>query len=216
MMRAVRQAGIRRGRGVSGAVMIEFVLVIPLIALVIAATFFFGWGCRNRMGMERSDRFIAWVGARHAPFPTRYGPTWHDVVMNGLLQSRTMKDIYYHQFDRRENTFQTLVDLSDYVGDYSALAAPVTRRLLQQRWPRGYGMRIDAYFPVPFKPWAKQAGYQNSSHIRDGVEWRRNEASNEKDLTDEFQKDLDDALRSTPIVARGLAEGFRSLYLDPW
>lgn len=196
--------------------MLEFVMVIPLIALVIAATFFFGWGLRNRMGMKMTDRFISWTNVRKAPLPERYGPTWHDVVMDYLLERRTVGHIYYSYFDKHDDTFQTLHDLTNYVGDYSPMAAPVAQELLLDRWPLGSGFQIRATFPTPVGPWENVSGLFKSHYIRDGVEWRRGEASQEEELTDEFQRELDDVLKFVPGPGDDLADRLRGLYLEQW
>ena len=47
----------RRRRGTA---MIEFVLCIPLLALVIAAVFFFGMVMRNQQRLRAADRYVVW------------------------------------------------------------------------------------------------------------------------------------------------------------
>lgn len=197
--------------------MLEFVVVIPLIAMVIAATFFFAWGLRNRMGVEMSVRFMSWAAARKVPLPERYGITWHDVIMDHLLMSRTVRHIYYKQFNKRKETYQTPRDLSDYVADYSPQAAPVADKLVTQRWPLASGFSISrATFPTPSGVWEKLSGNYNGRYIRDGVEWRCGEAANEEELTDEFQRKLDEALMAVPDVSMDMAKVFRRLYLSTW
>jgi len=197
--------------------MIEFVMVIPLIAQVIAATFFFAWGLRNRMGVEMSVRFMSWAYVRKVPLPERYGITWHDVIMDHLLMSRTIGHIYYKQFNKRKETYQTPQDLSDYVADYSPQAAPVADKLVTESWPLASGFGISqATFPTPSGVWEKLAGNYNGWYIRDGVEWRCGEAANEEELTDEFQRKLDEALMAVPDVSMDIAKVFQGLYLSTW
>jgi hypothetical protein len=197
--------------------MIEFVMVIPLIALVIAATFFFAWGLRNRMGVEMSVRFMSWAAVRKVPLPERYGITWHDVIMDHLLMSRTIRHIYYRSFDTYRETDQTPRDLSNYMADYSPEAVPVADKLLMRVWPKGYGFGITrATFPTPSGIWEKLSGEYNGQYIRDSVEWRCGEAANEQELTDEFQRELDEALMAVPAVSRNMAKVFQRLYLSTW
>lgn len=192
-------------------------MVIPLIAMVIAATFFFAWGLRNRMGVQMSTRFMSWAIERKVPLPERYGITWHDVIMDHLLMSRTIRHIYHYRFDRYRETGQTPRDLSDYVADYSPEAAPVVDKLVTDRWPLGGGFGISrATFPTPSGIWEKLSGDYEGRYIRDGVEWRCGEAANEQDLTDEFQRDLDEALMAVPDVSMAMAKVFQRLYLSTW
>ncbi|MCD4825254.1 MAG: pilus assembly protein [Phycisphaerae bacterium] len=43
-----------------GTALIEFVVCIPLLALIIAATFFFGMLMRNQQRLRVADRYVAW------------------------------------------------------------------------------------------------------------------------------------------------------------
>ncbi len=192
--------------------MLEFALVIPLIAFVIAAVFFFAWGLRNRMGMEMSDRYLTWWIVRGANFPVRLGPTPHDIIMRGLLMDRTVKDMYGNWYDEYEDTKQTLRDLSKQTNDYSPEAGAVAQELLLDSWPLGNGVLLTATFPTPAGVWEKLSGEYQSRYIRDGVEWRCGQASNEKELTSEFQRELDETMKS----AGQLGAMLRPLYRDPW
>ena len=192
-------------------------MVVPLIALVIAATFFFAWGLRNRMGVEMSTRYLSWAFVNEAPGPVRYGPTWHDVVMDRLMMGRTVRDMFYRTYYRWEDTPQTARDLSAHVQDYSPQAAPVADELLTQTWPEGYGISMDrVVFPTPAGVWEKLPGDYKGRYIRDGVEWRCSQAANERELTDEFQKELDEALMGVPEASMAVAKVFQSLYLSTW
>ncbi len=206
--------------------MIEFLVVIPLLALVIAAIYLFAWGLRNAMGLRMSSRYLTWAAVREVPLARRYGITWHDVIMDHLLVRRTVGHIYGNRYRDFDDTAQTMRDLASYVGNYSPEARPVAEELLVRSWQHGEGIRLTATFPMPVGPWQDISGPYKDRYIRDGSQWRCRlppppekdyySASHEQELTDEFQKELDEALQAVPDESKAIAEVFRELYLETW
>lgn len=102
----------------------------------------------------------------------------------------------------------------------------MAEELLVRSWPHGEGWRLTATFPTPVGPWQDISGPYKDRYIRDGSQWRCRlppapekdyySASHEQELTDEFQKELDDALQAVPDESKAVAEVFRELYLETW
>jgi hypothetical protein len=93
-----------------GGSMIEMIFVIPLLAIVIASIFFFGWAGRNRLGMDVASRLVVWAPFHHPNFPSldrlqienprvpphsRAAPyanvCWMDIINAELFQDRVVE-----------------------------------------------------------------------------------------------------------------------------
>jgi len=191
-----------------GASLIEFVLCIPLLAFVIGLTFFFGWAMSNQQGVKISGRYAV----------------WREVRGGGAADPRDLNRKFYSQkaggvsVDGRQATDETLRDLVDAAGDVSTEAKMLADHLVLDRFPRGVGAEVAAEFPTDVGLWNQLGGGAiRHRHMREGVEWRRGQASCEEVVRDDFLIQLDGALRrlsSTPGAEFG--QVLRNLYEYRW
>jgi len=186
----------------------EFVMVIPLLAGVIALTYFFGWAMKNQQRVWAANRYASW----------RWVHGQHDVNAMNLNQNF---------FDNKAGGVgvngwgggptQTLDDLVRNVTDESTRAGAMAQELVQE-WPHGCSAAIGASFPtnVTLWQWLVSDGGIRWHHQREGVEWRRHQARCEQRLADEFYSGLDNDLQSVPAPGSSLGEAARQLFLHPW
>jgi len=192
----------RRRRGTA---ILEFVLALPLLATVIVTTFFFGWAMRSQQAVKISDRYTAWQWAQQRP------------VSEESLDAK----FFDHRTSWVEITGHDGPDATreDLVAEAAVLSQPageLAARTVFDRWPRGYWVRVQAEFTPRMDAWRHFNGPIRSHHVREGVEWRRDQARNESAIRDQFLDEMDVLLDSCPAPGDGLAETFRRLYLTRW
>ena len=200
---ATRRAHSRRRRG---AAILEFVLCIPLLATILGLTFFFGWSMKNQQRMRMVARYDAW---RHV---LTNDDTHHDDLNKVFFDGKSSGLGFAHGTGPDD----TLRDLVDAVGQFSQLAQPLADELVMDRFPRGRSASPSGGFPTDVGVWRKFHGDIKSHHVRDGVEWRRRQASCEETVVDQFLQSLDQALGAIPAPGDGLGQAFRRLYLNEW
>jgi hypothetical protein len=199
------------GRTRRGAALIEFVLVIPLLALVLGLTFFFGWSMRNQQRMRMAFRYAAWRRVHGV------GETLPSPVSSREINRKFFGDaaagVGVH-FPRGPD--QVLID---YVGEVSARsgrAGALAEELVLGHFPRGRGARGSAEFPTDVGLWQKFTGAIRASHVRDGVEWRRRQAGCGSAVRDMFLTTVDGAMSDVEAPGDSLAETVRGLYRSGW
>lgn len=199
-----------------GTAMMEAVLCVPLIALVLGLTFFFGWGMRNQQHVIISDRYAAWrlVLAKDA-----VGGGWLDQKFFGERAGSVTVDFGGGPKD-------TLKEYVLYAGHRGAPVEALARSLVLQRFPGGISAEVSAEFPpdafrgvwsmFPGELEQTGGGEIKRRHVREGVEWRNKEAALERQVRDQFFVPLDTALLSIPAPGDGLGRAFQKLYIRRW
>lgn len=201
----------RRAARQRGTVLMEFVLVIPMLAGIIALTYFFGWAMKNQQRVRAANRYAAW----------RWVHGQHDVSEMNLNQNF---------FDSKAGSVSvngwgggptdTLSDKVDVVRDQTPRCGDVVDQCVlgTDHWPHGCSAGIGASFPtnVTLWQWLVDEGGIRGHHVREGVEWRRHQARIEEPLCEEFYSDLNQALGSVPAPGDGLGEMARRLFLAAW
>ena len=190
-----------------GTALVEFAMCIPLLALVISLTFFFGHAMMNQQHVRISDRYTAWRRAA-----------------GGNVDGQTLNTLFFRE--RAEGIGLTEDGgPADTLEDYVAFAAwtgsdaeRLARATVLQRFPRGQRATVEAEFPSSSGAgvYRRLAGAIRGSHYRDGVEWRRGQARPEDGLRDEFLGDVDATLDNLPAPADTLGQVLRGLYLAGW
>jgi len=189
-----------------GAAMIEFVLVIPLLALIIAITFFFGWSLMNKQHVAVSDRYTA----------------WREVLTGSQVTGRNLNVMFFRDravdvdIHRGDGPDETLSDLAAAAGYVSAGAETLARETAVERFPLGRAVNVAAEFPTQGGIWRQFTGAIHSTHARDGVQWRRGQASNQRVVAREFLGQVDDALGGIAAPGTKIGQFFRRLYLAGW
>ena len=186
--------------------MMEAVLCIPLIATVLGLTFFFGWAMRNQQRVIISDRYAVWRRVVAG-----------DAVGGGRLD----RDFFAGQaggvaVDFGGGPDGTLEDYVSMVGQRSAAVEALAQRLVLERFPRSHSAEVSAWFPTDVGLWKRFTGAIERRHVREGVEWRNQEAALEPQVRDQFFIPLDSALLSIPAPGTGLGLAFQNLYLRRW
>ncbi len=154
-----------------GTALIEFVMCIPLLALIIAGTYFFGMVMRNDQRLCVSDRYHAWRVVQNADAETDMRDQAHrqfgepdenaeydqfcsayrevnvtepsgEYINERFLQMRASEVEISHHGGTRD----TLDELEESAYEKSSDAGDLARESLQ-RWPHGSVSRIDAEFP---------------------------------------------------------------------
>jgi len=191
-----------------GNVLMEFVLIIPLLATILGLTFFFGWAFTNQQHVKVSDRFQCWRRVRL-----------------GSSASVSQLNAWFFQNRANEETLeqgggsgptQTLRDLIDTVGNFSSRAEGLADGVVWNRAERGRRAMVAAEFPSDIGIYQQFTGKIRDDHTRDGREWRWRQLRCEPVIRDEFLSELDSVLESIPNPGDSLGEMARKLYLSAW
>lgn len=187
--------------------MIEFVFCVPLIALVLGLTFFFGWSMKNQQRVIVSARYTAWKNVLSRTTPTSDN-------LNETFFGDKADDV---SVDLDPGTNDTLIDYAQQAGSqYGAAVETLATELAMERFPNCHRAGLGAEFSSDVGIWSKFTGPITRSHIRDGIEWRRGQALQEQAVADQFYSPFDSALSGIPAPADELAQMFRDLYLQGW
>ena len=214
-----------------GTVMIEFMMVIPLLAVILGYTFFFGWAMVNQQHVKIVDRFQTWRKVRVRS--TVGAKTLNEQIFQGHLDEDT-----YHQDSeksvRDDDTFQTFNDLVDWVRDaqdkpedgedgldmVKELLGTEEEKEEAGKAERGRRITVHGKFPSEIGIFQSVEDYQGAikhAHMRDGREWRWRQLRCEEVIKDVFLIDLDDELEDLfNTDSKGLAETAQDLYLKKW
>lgn len=187
--------------------MIEFVLCVPLIALVLGLTFFFGWSMKNQQRVIVSARYTAWK-------PILSGTTPGPGDLNETFFGDQADEV---SVDLDPGPGDTLTDYAQQAGSqYGATVETLATELAVERFPGCHRAGLGAEFSSDVGIWSAFTGPITRNHIRDGIEWRRGQAWQEQAVADQFYSSFDSALSGIPAPADELAQMFRDLYLQGW
>lgn len=198
-----RQARLSR----RGAAMIEFVMIIPMLAMIIGLTFFFGWTMANRLNVRESSRYASW---RHVRTEQPVG-------------ARKLNDEFFDNratnigLRRGLGTEATIEDLIAAAGTFGNLHAAFTDAVIWNCGHQGRTVRVRARFPSDVGLYRRFQGRLSSYHSRDGRQWRRqDDLTPEEEVRDIFLSDLDNALKGLEAGGSRLAKVMRVTYLNKW
>ena len=192
--------------GRRGTAMVEFVLVLPLLLTVLAATFFFGWAMMHKHQVSVADRYAAWRRVETGSWPS-------EDRINEVCFADRAKDV---DLVSEAAVGQTARDLVDVAGQQGGPVKLLAEELVVERYPGGKQARVSATFRHAMALWAKSAGTITHHHGREGVTWRRDEVSCWTTLRDQYYSGLDGELLKVPAPANGMASMVRGLYLARW
>lgn len=157
----------RRGRR-GGSAMLEFSLIIPVLAIVTALTFFVGWAMVNLLNVSIADRYAAWRyvydGNNSVQSPTA------DIVRAKFL-SNADSNVSVTQLVLTPSSINQLMSDaaqqgSQDAGTYANLTIP--------NFPTAQGATVVANFPPPYNSWKRFTWPLTNSCIRDGGPWELN------------------------------------------
>lgn len=196
--------------------LIEFIACIPLLALVIAATFYFGWTMRNQQRVVVAARYSTW---RHHHGVHSYRTesiardnnvdTWPEFLDVALFDRRA-PEIDLDGHSGPNNVRREWVAEARDLG--SAEAGRVAEDMEENRLPRGRGSTVQADFRARFRIYDRLGdGDIRAAHVRDGSTWPRGHAGLRNTILDLYLRDLDDR-----ISGLDLYEEIRFLYRNGW
>ncbi len=188
--------------------MIEFVMVMPFLALIFALIWFFGDQMKNQQQVKVATRYNAW---RHVRTESAVGIT--ETAETSLEGRAEWADV-----DRGTGQSQTRADLVTAASDISDRAGEMADILYLDRFPRARRVDVQAEWPYEAQLWelAELDGAIEKRHVREGVEWRRHQARLQRTLIDLFLEDLEGALNSVEAPGSGMAQMMRRLYHQGW
>lgn len=177
--RPSRRFASRGGGARRGSALIEFVFCIPLLALIILGTFFFGHVMRNQQRLRVADRYHAWRLVQNADAQadmsshsyTRYGEpddtAEQDAFQDEYSQANIVKvdaerinTLFFDKratnvsMDRHGGPRETLDDLQEATREKSEDAGDLVDEAIPH-WPHGSRSRIDATFPRELASWGR-------------------------------------------------------------
>ena len=194
-----------------GAVLIEFVMCIPLLGLVTAAIFFFGWAMMNQQHVRVSDRYATWRSL--------YGWQEYKSEDGNSLHPHEILDLLFFR-DKATSVGiggyggvdpDSIPGMVEAAGTYGAHPENVARESVQNKFPHGRVANVSAGFKPILRIWQRLSGAIRSRHYREGVEWRRGQVSYLEVIRDLFMSELDEAARGCQ-----LSDEIRALYLKRW
>lgn len=122
--------------GRRGTAMVEFVLVLPLLLTVLAATFFFGWAMMHKHQVSVADRYAAWRRVETGGWPS-------EDRINEVCFADRAKDV---DLVSEAAVRQTARDLVDVAGQQGAPVELLAEELVVERYPGGKRARVSATF----------------------------------------------------------------------
>jgi len=198
-----RAVWLRRRRGTA---LIEFAMAVPFIALVIAATFFFGWSMVNQQHLKVADRYTAWRYVRGAGNPSE--GELNDTLLDGNAGTVSIA--------RTRADERTVSDFIAQAGQESALAEVYAEHIVADGAPRSRAARVSADFPSELGYAAALEEPMTARHGREGREWRRRQVDCERELTADFLYSLDDSLMSLSGPVSRLGRRLTEMYTRRW
>lgn len=222
-----------------GTAMVEFVMCIPLLALLIAGMFFLGWAMRNQQKVKISNRYAAWRDVHNAKARTDassyaytlYGEPGQERQREEFLEDYTQGNVIEPTVDRLIDMF--LGSRSDNVrAEATAGPAETQQQLLEAirspdaeglaertvagDFPGSVSVHVASEFRSDMELWEyfARSGGLGASHVRDGVQWRRWQTSTLEAIQEQFFSELDQAVGTIPNPT--LQNNMRSLYRRNW
>jgi hypothetical protein len=194
-------------RGRRGTSMVEFVLVIPLLATVLSLTFFFGWAMRNKQDVTTAARYAAWKRV-YEP-----GPGSDANAINATFFAGQAIGLQIH---RGPGPVETLEEAVGHAGSFGSDAGRLAERWMLDEFPRGRWVELEATRPTDQRLWREFTGTIHSRTCRDGVAWRRGQASPARFVREDVTYEVEEILESIDTPGEGLAHELRRIYRGGW
>jgi len=208
-LRVTARSARRRPWGhAPGTAMVEFTLVVPILAVIISLVFFFGWALMRKHQVIVADRYAAWRRIETGRWPEAD-------ELNELFFAGKAVDV---ALGGAATNPRTASELADAASDLNRRSGALAAELLLDRFPAGRRARVSARFRAHQALWQREdlIRYIHSRHGREGITWRRDEVRPWRVLRDQFYLELDEALRRVPAPGDGMAQMIRGLYLAHW
>lgn len=201
----MRHATEKATRNSKGSATVEFVMAIPLLALVIAGILFFGWAMRNHQRLRAADRQAAWRSVEGAP------PTGSEVDTDffaGRGEETTV------EIDAGPT--EILEAFQSAARQESAAAGLLAEDLLGGfRVPRGRGATVRSRFATGVEFWRRLApDAMDSRHVREGPDWQRGQTDIGGAMRERYFQDLEQNVDR--VAGSNMSRSLRNLYQNGW
>ncbi len=214
-MMIFRRAVQRRPATKRGTVMVEFIACIPLLALVVAATYFFGWTMRNQQRMVTASRYHAWRNYhglhnyRGEDISHEYSVgSWED-FMDAVFFNRRTSSLTIRGSGR---ALETPGRWADHAQSFSADAGHLASELTAGRSDVEAGGHITADFQATYQLWETLGpGEMQAEHTREDDAWPRGKISLVNVVNDIYLRELDDAISTLYLYGN-----IQFLYREGW
>ena len=191
--------------------MLEFVMCIPLMAILIAAIFFFGWVMRNGQRVRIADRYASWKSVYSTPPSTQqlneqfFDDRGYDIYMD--LDSDTVTN------NIRELFLEAVTTSDTGAGGYGEYADDLVSNL-----PGGSYALLRSRFSTNNARWRQwaESGAIERSHVRDGRPWIRGETQMPNSIRDIYLEQLDEFLDGFGDEAASGGDMIQTLYTSGW
>jgi len=201
-------------------------MAIPLLASLMGLTAFLGWAMMNQQNVKSSARYTAWRRVYgHGP---RDDGTWDPNGGARWSNHPTINTMFYREkavsigaggdsgpTDEFEQLVAAAFQYSEYAGNYAdrMILNPLPEHSHFQHARRAH---MSGDFRSDLDVLNTYRGAIHAHHIRDGVEWRRNQATCRHVVREQFLGSLDSVLESVRSPGDSMAEMVRSLYRNGW
>jgi len=168
-----------------GTAMLEFVMCIPLMAILIAGIFFFGWVMRNQQRVRIADRYASWKCVYSTPPSSQQ--------LNEQFFDNRGYDIYM-DFDSDTITNNVRESFIEKITARDAEAGEYADDLLSRNLPGGSYALLRSRFSTNNARWRQwaESGAIERSHVRDGRPWIRGETQMPNSIRNIYLEELDD------------------------
>jgi hypothetical protein len=177
------------------------IFCIPLIALIMSLTYFFGWALTNQQHILSAARYAAW-----ADVVSDTGVT--EGTLNALFLRQTGKNL---QVLRDQGPQGVRQDLASTASQANQQLGAYASNLLLQSFPGESSVDVAVEFYPQKGFWSRFTGEMHGRTAREGVPWRITEVGCEDCLTDAFLDSLDAILPANTAGNR-----IRQLYRASW
>lgn len=216
----------RRGR--RGTAMVEAAMAMPILGGILVLTMFFGWAVMNAQAVKTAARYTAWrhVYGRSHPedgYPANDPNAGYDPNQFELSEMFFRDEARSHGVGGHGGWIDEFEALVSAAGGYSDTARTFSDRLILHpsgspyywHFHHAYHAHVWAEFENDVEAFQKWQGSIHARHMRDGREWRRNQAHSRHVTREMFLGDLD-AMLGNIAGDQGLAERTRGLYRHGW
>lgn len=225
-----------------GTAMLEFTVVLPLLALLIAGIFFLGWVERSEQRLLTAARYGAWRNnANTEAVADALKQAW---ILYGEPDQQEQRDAFVDEYQQQNQIVVTAPLLNErfydqkgenisFVADsgpddviercvadafaQNIDAGDLAEKSILDSFPRGYGFKTSASFEHNYDAWykfTKGDTMMSRRQYRDGVPWRRFQTSYLDPVRELFLYDLDGYMYTVqPAYLQG---NLRNLYLQEW
>jgi hypothetical protein len=211
--------------------MIETAMCIPLFACILVGTMFLGWAMMDQQQVKTAARYVSWRHANSGTWTYDYvdpntddqDAVWFDDPnhpgLNHMFFRGEAVDIGVNRGRGEDKEMEDLVSAAGQESDY---AREFADKLLVNAYPDhsvfpgGQGATVSAEFGTEVNAFKKYKGAIRAYHIRDGVEWRKNEAGCRYVTRKQFIEDLDQVLLAVPDPGTEMGKMIRNTYVNGW